>query len=118
MVRKEIPRSDWRHFLEAFGARHRGWLTTVEQGAIRVAERPLGGVELRLVGDEIDAILLRFGNGIGAVQLQAPRAVRVDATERGEETGLDLETPEGLTRLRFRATALPEELDGMAPSER
>lgn len=118
MVRKDIPRDEWRDFLVGFAARHRGWLTTLEQGSIRIDERPLGGLELRLAGDEIDAILLRFGDGIGAIQVQAPRAVRVDATERGEETGLEFETPEGLTRLRFRATALPEELDGMAPSER
>ena len=118
MVRKEIPRGEWRDFLESFGARHRGWLTTLEQGSVRISERPLGGVELRLAGGEIDAIVLRFGDGIGAIQLQAPRAVRLDATERGEETGLDLESAEGLTQLRFRAAALPEELDGIAPSER
>jgi hypothetical protein len=118
MMRKEIPRGEWRGFLQAFGARHRGWLTSVEQGRVRIADRPLGGVELRLAGDEIEAILLRFGNGVGAIQVNAPRVVRVEETARGEETGLDLEASDGLTRLRFRTTALPEQLDGIAPTER
>ena len=34
-----------------------------------------------------------------------------------EELGLDLDHARGVTRLRFRAAALPEELDGVAPSE-
>jgi hypothetical protein len=118
MVRKEIPRDEWREFLQAFGARHRGWLTSVEQGRVRISDRPLAGVELRLAGGEIEAILLRFGNGMGAIQVNAPRAVRVEETLRGEETGLDLEAADGLTRLSFRTTALPEQLDGLAPSER
>ena len=118
MERKEIPRKEWREFLSAFGARHRGWLTTLEQGRIRISERPLAGVDLRLTGTEIDAVLLRFGDGAGAIQVEAPRAVRLDETAPGEEAGLELESADGLTRLTFRTSALPETLDGIAPSER
>ena len=52
------------------------------------------------------------------LRVEAPRVLRVDVTARGEELGLDLDTARGVTRLRFRAAALPEELDGIAPSER
>jgi hypothetical protein len=118
MIRREIPRQEWREFLPAFGIRHRGWLTTLEQGPIRISDRPLASVDVRLAGSEIGAVLLRFGDGAGAIQVEAPRAVRLNETAPGQEAGLELESAEGLTRLTFRASALPEALDGIAPSER
>jgi hypothetical protein len=37
---------------------------------------------------------------------------------RTDESGLDIESPQGVTRLRFRVSAPPEALDGLAPGER
>jgi hypothetical protein len=42
----------------------------------------------------------------------------VDAREDGAERALEIDAAEGtFVRLAFRATARPEELDGMAPAE-
>jgi hypothetical protein len=110
MNQREIPRQDWAQFLASFGRRHRSWLATVEEwpheapGRTRTVDQPLESL-----GAEDGAIAIRLGNG---------EVLRVDVTARGEELGLDLDTARGVTRLRFRAAALPEELDGVAPSER
>jgi hypothetical protein len=118
MNQREIPRREWPQFLESFGLRHRAWLATVEdwpRGApesTRVVDRPLEALE---AGE--GAVLIHLGGGQD-LRVESPQALRVDVTPRGEELGLDLETASGVTRLRFRAAALPEELDGLAPSER
>jgi hypothetical protein len=52
------------------------------------------------------------------LRIDAPQRLRVELTGRGEELGLDLEGERGVTRLRFRAVALPEEVDGIGPQER
>jgi hypothetical protein len=119
MKPRDIPRSEWSRFLESFGRRHRSWLATVEEWprglpeVTRAVDRPLESVAA-----EDGAIVIRFGDAADALRVDAPQALRVDEAARGEELGLDLETGRGVTRLRFRAAALPEELDGMAPSER
>jgi len=118
MNQREIPRREWPQFLASFGRRHRSWLATIEEwprGAperTRAVDRPLESL-----GAEDGAIAIHLGGG-EVLRVEAPRALRVDVTARGEELGLDLDTARGTTRLRFRAAALPEELDGIAPSER
>jgi hypothetical protein len=62
-------------------------------------------------------VRLTFGN---RVSLCAPRpcALRVQQNADGAECALEVETAEeAFIRLAFRATALPEQLDGIAPSE-
>jgi hypothetical protein len=103
----ELSRRDWSGALERFSREHRGWLVTVDgRDETTVVERPL-----RSVDTEADSIVIRVGDA-APLHVDAPTALRVD------ENGLDIETADGVTRLRFRATALPEALDGIAPSER
>lgn len=117
MNQREIPRQEWPQFLESFGRRHRAWLATVEEwprGApetTRALDQPLESL-----GAEDGAIVIRFRD-TPELRVDALRELRLDVTARGEELGLDFDTGRGVTRLRFRAAALPEELDGMAPSE-
>jgi hypothetical protein len=112
---QEIPRRDWARFLESFGRRHRSWLATVEEWPREAPERTRAVDQpLESLGAEDGAIAIHLGGG-EVLRVDAPRALRVEVTERGEELGLDLETSRGVTRLRFRAAALPEELDGLAP---
>jgi hypothetical protein len=115
MSQREIPRNDWAQFLDSFGRRHRSWLATVEEWPREAPERTRAMEQpLESLGAEDGAIAIHLGGG-EVVRVDAPRSLRVEVTERGEELGLDLDTPGGVTRLRFRAAALPEELDGMAP---
>lgn len=102
----EIARHDWPGALERFSREHRGWLATVHGKAATTAlEQPL-----RAVAAESDAVVIRLGDEV-ALRIEAPIAVRVD------ENGLDVEAAEGVTRLRFRRTAPPEALDGIAATE-
>jgi hypothetical protein len=60
---------------------------------------------------------LTFANGIS---LCAPRpsAMRVQEARDGAEWALEVDTADGaFIRMAFRATALPEQLDGIAPGE-
>ena len=118
MNQREIPRQDWPEFLESFGRRHRSWLATVEEWPREAPERTRAVDQpLESLGVEDGAIAIHLGER-EVLRVDAPQALRVDVTERGEELGLDLDSARGVTRLRFRAAALPEELDGIAPSER
>jgi len=118
MNQREIPRREWPQFLESFGRRHRSWLATVEEWPREAPERTRAVDQpLESLDAQDGAIAIHLGDG-AVVRVEAPQSLRVDITERGEELGLDLDSARGVTRLRFRAAALPEELDGIAPSER
>jgi hypothetical protein len=121
MSQRDIPRAQWKEFLESFASRHRAWLATLEEqphGAApssSAAERPLKALEAEASGA---GILIRFADDPIPIRVESPRALRVNETARGEELGLELESARGVTRLRFRAPALPEEVDGLMPAER
>jgi hypothetical protein len=71
-----------------------------------------------LVPGASDAVLrLTFANGIS---LCAPRlcGVRIQEADDGAEWALEADTVDGtFLRMAFRATALPDELDAIAPGE-
>jgi hypothetical protein len=100
---QEISRHDWPGALERFSRAHRGWLVSIANAKV---EGPL-----RSVQTEGDSIVVRVGDA-AALRIDAPVALRVD------DMGLEIETAAGVTRLRFRASALPEALNGIAPAER
>jgi hypothetical protein len=104
---RDIPRREWPEFLAEFGRRHRSWLSSID-GPMRVVDEPLESLAA-----EDGAVLVRLRSR-EPLRIDA-QALRVELTERGEELGLDLESERGVTRLRFRAAALPEELDGIGP---
>jgi hypothetical protein len=116
-----VPAVEWSVFLERFSRRHRGWLATLHGFArdlplTRVPSEPLESVALeRCDSDWLVRITLANGVSLCAPQ---PRAVRVQQTHEGAEAALEVDTAGGaLIRLAFRATALPEQLDGLAPEE-
>lgn len=126
MSTRTVPADEWPSFLTRFGRAHRAWLTTVERSApggrlqVEARWRPLDTVVTREVPGRPMAIELRFQDALEpmAVVVQRPCAVRVNETPEGAERGIDIEDAEGVcTRVRFRATALPEALDGVAPGE-
>jgi hypothetical protein len=121
MTMQEILPSEWRSFLERFTRQHRAWLATMHWVPAAEAVMTVQGVALESVSlddqpsDKI--VRLCFLDG-PALRLEGPRSVRVEQTDRGAECALEIQTAAGgLFRLAFRATALPEELDGMAPGE-
>jgi hypothetical protein len=98
----EIARPDWPRVLEQFSREHRGWLASVAD----TVQAPL-----RSVAMDGDAIVVRLG-GVPELRIEAPSALRI------EELGLDIQAAAGVTRVRFRAAAPADALDGLAPAER
>jgi hypothetical protein len=67
--------------------------------------------------DAEHVVRLTFSNGV-SLCAPRPRRVCVQRTVEGAEYALEIETADGaFIRLAFRATALPEEVDGVAPGE-
>ena len=98
----EIARPDWPRVLDQFSREHRGWLASVAN----TVQAPLRSVAL-----EDNAIVVRLG-GVPELRIEAPSALRI------EKLGLDIEAGSVITRVRFRAAAPAEALDGLAPAER
>jgi hypothetical protein len=123
MVTREIPPGEWKEFFDEFTRRHEGWLVTVELfgdlGAqVEAHERPLKGIFTErqagspaieiLTGDAPDETLTHV--------VAHPTRVRVEETPEGAEVALEIQSrDEGTTLVRFRATALPETVDGVGP---
>lgn len=121
MTVRDVPRSEWSSFLERFTREHRAWRATIhgiERGAPVTCVRSAAIRSVTLETHAPDPIV-RF-TLVNGVSLCAPRpcAVRVQETKDGAECALEVDTVDGaFTRLAFRATALPEQLDGIAPNE-
>ena len=120
MTVREVPRSEWRSFLESFSHEHCAWMGTIHQLVGEVPATLIPSVVLKSVGLEcgVSGPILRFtfvdGISVSAVR---PCVVRVQ-TEEGGERALEAETTDGVfIRLAFRATAFPDQLDGLAPAE-
>ena len=115
-----VPAVEWRSFLERFGRRHRDWLATVhgvESGmpVTRAAPVPLESVTLERLGHDY-LVRVTFGKG-ASLCAPRPRAIRVQRTDEGAEWALEIETAnDAFIRLAFRATALPEQVDGLVPT--
>jgi len=118
---QEVPSSEWRSFLERFGRAHRAWLGTMHwisgHGNVTTAKRV--ALESISLDDHLSRKIVRLCFLEGpSVRVEGPGAVRIERNDRGAESALEIETAAGgLFRLAFRATALPEEVDGLAPGE-
>jgi len=119
----DVPRSRWADVLGQFSRSHRGWLAsvaTVRPGPELVSHtdsRPLESVTLMQAGGRPTAVRVMFRGGPD-VCVSAPRTLAVDRTHDGAERALEIDAAGGVfVRIAFRATALPEEVDGMAPAE-
>lgn len=118
----EIPREAWVRRLNEFTIIHQGWLVSLhvsdaEPGAQPdIDNLPLLGVS----ADHIDH------NGTIAVSVarsasehfthivEAVRRIYIERTNDGADAALQIESADGTRAiLRFRATALPETVDGV-----
>jgi hypothetical protein len=116
MITREIPRNQWREFLDAFSKQHESWLARVELiggeigRGLEARELPLRGItadeEISIqVGDRDDHI---------THTIRHPTHVRLAQTEAGVDVALQIESSdEPTTILRFRATVEPMLVDGV-----
>ena len=120
MTVREVPAAQWPEFLDRFSRQHAAWMCCLHGIVAGAPFTRVRSLALRLVGIEsgtLDrSIQVTFMNGM-SLSASRPRVVRVQQ-ENGAERALEVETADGaLLRLSFRATALPEQLDGMTAGE-
>jgi len=123
IVTREIPPGEWKEFFDEFTRRHEGWLVTVENfgdlGAqVEAHDRPLKGIvaERREGSSEIEILTGDSPDETLTHVVAHPTRVQVEETAQGAESALEIQSrDEGTTLVRFRATALPETVDGVAP---
>lgn len=129
----EIERKEWEPFMARFSRVHRGWRVSVgvidteimrrsmEAEAHTVSEDALFEdlrLDQRAEGDRL-ALVLGLQTAFATHAVPEPRRLFVETTEKGEEEALRVDSADGTSLLlRFRAAATPEDLDGLAPSER
>ncbi len=119
----DVPRSKWAGVLDQFSRTHRGWLTQVTRigpgpELLSTTELlPLQSIVSVVDGTHVMATCVHVRDG-PTVCVGAPRALAVDRLENGTVRGLEIDGADGeFVRVTFRATARPEELDGLAPAE-
>jgi hypothetical protein len=116
-----VPELEWHLFLKRFSWRHRAWLATIhgieqDEPVTCVPSARLESVALEGIDGQA-IVRLTIANGV-SLCAPRPRVVRVQQTDDGAEAALEVETASGaFIRLAFRATALPEQLDGVALGE-
>ena len=115
---REVPTREWGSFLEQFGREHRAWLATVHVVDARGTVTRSAQIPLKLSAVSADAVTLEFIGEAHSFSARPPCALRIQETDIGAVQALEIDGPDGqFIRLAFRATALPEQLDGLAPGE-
>ena len=115
---REVPTREWGSFLEQFGREHRAWLATVHVVDARGTVTRSAPIALKSVAASASAVTLEFLGEARAVRVHSPRTLRIQEADIGLVQALEIETAHGqFMRLAFRATARPEELDGLAAGE-
>jgi hypothetical protein len=120
MTIRSVPLSEWRSFLEAFSRAHCAWIGTIHGVVAGAPFIQIPSVAVRAITLERDVsgpvLRISFVNGLSLCAVR-PCVIRVQE-EDDAERALEIETAGGeFIRLAFRATALPEQLDGLAPGE-
>ena len=123
MRTQEIPRREWRGFLDSFSRQHEGWLATLEVLGANVGaqeearELPLAGVSLSSGGDETEAISIDLGTKPDehiSHAISEPIGVWLKQTEGGADAALEIEVADGTkTLLQFRSPMPAELVDGV-----
>lgn len=118
----EIPRDAWVHRLNEFTTIHEGWLVSLDILGAELGVQP-EIVNLPLLGVSADRV-----NHDGTVAVSVARSqsehfthiieavtrIYVERTDDGADAALQIESADGTRAiLRFRATALPETVDGI-----
>ena len=125
MPTMDVPAREWSDFLESFSLRHRAWLATIEDAGGGRNEHgakpmPLAAVTPEREGPRVRAIEISFTpeSGAAAVRIDNPTAVRLRQTDAGADRALEIVDGAGhCIRIAFRAAAVPEMVDGVAPGE-
>jgi hypothetical protein len=118
----EIPREDWAHRLNEFTTIHEGWLVSLDVLRLDLGAQP-EIVNLPLLGVSVDRVnhdgtiavsVARLGSEHFTHLIEDVTHVYIERTDEGADAALQIESADGTRAiLRFRATALPETVDGI-----
>lgn len=118
----EIPHEAWAQRLNDFTAIHEGWLVSLdvlgpEIGAQpEIVNQPLLGVSADRVdhdGTIVVSVMLSPSGHFSHIVHDVTR-IYIERADDGADAALEIESVDGTrTILRFRATALPETVDGI-----
>ena len=132
MRETRISPPQWGAFLEQFSRQHRGWLVSISEiptrvmetdpqteGNVEVENAALSRVVCRTLGTQVDVkIDIEQGARSETRPVDGVIEIRSLKTDDGADAGLRIDRADGCTmKLRFRASGVPEELDGLAESE-
>ena len=118
----EIPRDAWAQTFNEFTAIHEGWLVSLdvlgpELGAQpEIHNLPLLGVSADRIDDDGTISISAACSAAGHIthMIHAVTRVYIERTDDGADAAVQVESADGTTTiLRFRATALPETVDGV-----
>jgi len=119
----EIPREGWVQRLNEFTSIHAGWLVSLDVlgpdlGAQHeINNLPLLGVYVDRTDHDrtIEVSVGRLSGEHLTHMIAAATRIYIERTDDGADAALQVESADGTkTILRFRATALPETVDGIA----
>ncbi len=118
----ELPREEWIRRLNEFTAIHEGWLVSLdvlsaELGAQpEIDNLPLLGVSADRAnhdGTVVVSVALSRSEHLTHI-VEAVTRIYLERTDDGADVALQIESANGTKAiLRFRATALPETVDGV-----
>jgi hypothetical protein len=123
MPTEEIPRAEWKTFLDTFSRQHEGWLATLEVlgadiGAQQEArDLPLEGVTATLRDGATETIAISLGRTAAdhlTHTITEPTRIWLEQTSLGANAALEIESADEVkTLLRFRSALPAEMVDGV-----
>ena len=123
MPTREIPRDEWKTFLDSFSRQHEGWLATLEVlgadiGAQQEArDLPLEGVTASSRDGAPETIVISLGNTADdhvTHTITKPTRVWLEQTPQGANAALEIESADQVkTLLRFRSALPADMVDGV-----
>jgi hypothetical protein len=123
MPTQEIPRAEWRTFLNTFSQQHEGWLATLEVFATDIGAQqeardlPLEGITTTTTTNELQAIAISLGKipeDHVTHTISGPTRIWVEQTSEGANAALEIESADDVkTLLRFRSALPAEMVDGV-----
>jgi hypothetical protein len=123
MPTQEIPRDQWKTFLDSFSRQHEGWLATLEVlgtdiGAQQEArDLPLEGVTATSRDGAPETIAISLGKSAEdhvTHTITEPTRIWLEQTSLGANTALEIESADDVkTLLRFRSALPADMVDGV-----
>ena len=123
MPTREIPREEWKTFLDTFSRQHEGWLATLEVlgtdiGAQQEArDLPLEGVSVASKDGSPETIAISLGKAIDdhvTHTITEPTRIWLEQTSQGANAALEIESVDQVkTLLRFRSALPADMVDGV-----